>query len=90
MVFSYNESTALILKALLRGDDDVTALNGGSYLTTRITNHICKLREDGLQIETEILSNDNGKRFGRYRLIESDQNIKKAIELLETIESQVA
>ncbi len=90
MNFTYNESTVLIIKALLEGDENVTALNGGRFLTTRISNHICKLREDGLEIETETLKTDNGKWFGRYKIKNSDLNVKKAISLLESIETQLS
>ena len=89
MIFTYNESTALILRALLEDDPRITALDGWRFKTTRITNHICALRDDGLQIETEMLKADSGKRYGRYRLIDSDENIKRAIALLENIESRL-
>lgn len=88
MKFTYNESTALILSALLEDDPRITALDGWRFKTTRITNHICALREDGLLIETEMMKVESGKRYGRYRLVQSDDNIKRAIELLEQIESR--
>ncbi|MEA3521467.1 MAG: helix-turn-helix domain-containing protein [Campylobacterota bacterium] len=89
MSFSYGEASALILKALLEDDPRITALDGWRFKTTRITNHICGLRDDGLKIETEMLKVDSGKRYGRYKLIQSDVNIKRAIELLEQIESRL-
>lgn len=90
MSFTYNESTALILRALLEDDPRITALDGWRFKTTRITNHICALRDDGLQIETEMLKADSGKRYGRYRLVESDDNIRHTIEQLENIERKLA
>jgi len=88
MKFTYNEATGLIVRALLDDDPRITALDGWRFRTTRITNHICALREDGLSIETEMVKADSGKRYGRYRLLQSDDNMKRAIELLEQIESR--
>ncbi len=88
MKFSYNEATALVIKALMDGDE-ITALNGGKFLTTRVANHICALREDGLQIETETIRTVNKKWYGRYRLIDSEENYRRAIELLEHIEAKL-
>lgn len=90
MKFTYNEASRLILWALLEDDPRITALDGWRFKTTRITNHICALRDDGLQIETEMVKADSAKRFGRYRLIDSDDNFKRAIELLESIEKKLA
>ena len=89
MNFTYNESTALILRALLEDDPRITALDGWRFKTTRITNHICALRDDGLQIETEMLKADSDKRYGRYVLVNSDANIKLAIGVLESVENRL-
>jgi len=85
----FNVSSSLVLKALLRGDDDITALNGGRYLTTRITNIINGLRDAGVQIETETIRTDSKKWYGRYKLIQTEQNIRKATEILEQIEAKL-
>ena len=86
-----NISTLLILKALLTGDGNITALDGGRFLTTRITNHICDLRDENLKIETEMLTSPTtGKRYGRYKLTQTDENIKLAIELIEEIEQKLS
>jgi len=84
-------STLLILKALLQGDENITALDGGRFLTTRITNHICDLRDENLKIETEMLTSPTtGKRYGRYKLTQTDENIRLAIELIEEIEQKLS
>jgi len=83
-------STILTLKALLQDDENITALDGGRFLTTRITNIILDLRGRGLKINTEMLTSPTtGKRYGRYKLIQSDENIKLAIEILEQLESKL-
>jgi len=84
----FNVSSSLVLKALLR-DDDITALNGGRYLTTRITNTINGLRDAGVQIKTEIIRTDSKKWYGRYKLVQTEQNIRKATEILEQIEAKL-
>jgi len=89
MSYSYGEASALVLQALLEGNPNITALDGWRFKTTRITNHICAFRDDGLQIETEMIKADSGRRYGRYRLIDNDKNIMHAIELLERIESRL-
>lgn len=89
MNFTLNESSSLILKALLRGDNNITALNGGSYLTTRVTNHINGLRDTGVKIETETIRTDSKKWYGRYKLFQTEENIKKATEILEQIEAKL-
>ena len=84
-------SKSLILKALLAGDENITALDGGRFLCTRITNHITNLRARNLKIETEtLISPITGKKYGRYKLIQTDENIKLAIELLEEIEQKLS
>jgi len=83
------EAAAEVIKGLLRGDNDITALNSGKYLTTRMTNIICDLRQLGLEIRTEMRTAPSGKKYGAYRLVQSDRNIARAIELLEMIESRL-
>lgn len=86
----YSEATALVVKALIDEDKNITALNGGRFLTTRVSNHIVELRKEGLEIETQILKTESGKRYGRYELIQTDRNFKLAIELLEKIEHKLS
>ena len=85
----FNMSSYLVLKALLRGDEDITALNGGRYLTTRIANIINGLRDAGVQIETEIIRAGSKKWYGRYKLIQTEHSIRKATEILEQIEAKI-
>jgi len=75
----------LILEALLRRDNDITALNGMKFLTTRITNHITELRKKGLEIKTKTIKTDD-TYYGKYQLVQSEANIKKAYALLEKIQ----
>ena len=77
-----NESTVLTLNALL-ASEEVSALTGGHLLTTRVTNVIGRLREDGLLIETERIKTDSGKWYGSYRLVESKENVEKAFKLID-------
>ena len=87
-----NTSKLLISKALLQGDENITALDGGRFLTTRITNIITYLRNGrGLKIETETLTSPTtGKRYGRYMLVQTDENIKLAIKLIEEFEQKLS
>jgi len=75
----------LIIEALLRRDNDITALNGMKFLTTRITNHIVELRKNGLEIETKTIKTDD-TYYGKYQLVQSKDNIEKAYALLEDIQ----
>lgn len=77
-------SKKLIIEALLRGDNDVTALNGMRFLTTRITNHITELRKSGLEIETKIIKT-NHACYGAYYLIQIEENIALAYKMLENL-----
>ena len=78
-------SRRLILEALLRGDHDVAALNGMKYLTTRITNHIVELRKLGIDIDTRTVKTENA-HYGLYFLDGTEENIKRAYEILETLQ----
>jgi hypothetical protein len=74
-----NQSTILVLEALIRGDKDITALNQGKYYTTRLTNIISDLRnKHGIEIKTITNINPNtGKIFASYEL----PNKQKAFKL---------
>ncbi|PHS33704.1 MAG: hypothetical protein COA92_04165 [Sulfurovum sp.] len=78
-------SRRLIVEALLRGDSDVTALNGMKFLTTRITNHIVELRKMELDIETKIIKTKNSS-YGAYYLKGREENISRAYEILEALQ----
>lgn len=86
------ESTALILKALLNNDPDICSKDSEvKYLTTRITNQISGLRATGIEIETKIVKVPNSKKhYGRYVLEQKENNISKAIFLLEMLEEKLA
>ena len=81
------QSLVLVLEALLRGDKNITALNQGNYLTTRLPNIITKLRNaHGLKINTIWERNPNsGKKYGRYELLDSSK--EKAIKLLKELKA---
>lgn len=86
------EATQRILNALLSDDKDISsAASDWKFLTTRITNQICALRKIGINIETiTVKVPDSNKYYGRYSLIKEEENIKKAIALLEEIEEKLS
>jgi len=75
----------LIIEALLRGDKNVTALDGMRFLTTRTSNHIVELRKEGLEIETKSIKTEY-TNYGAYFLVRTEKNIKRAYELLESLQ----
>lgn len=77
------KSQILILEALIRGDKDITALNGMKFLTTRITNHIGELRKAGLEIETKNVKTESS-HYGEYSLKEGETNMLKAHKILRS------
>jgi hypothetical protein len=82
-------SKKLIIEALIRGDNDVTALNGMKFLTTRVANHIVELRKEGLEISTETVKTKNSW-YGVYKLECNEKNILRAYQLLETLQDHEA
>lgn len=82
MSMKMNSSTQSILRALISRSDEVSALNSGKFLTTRITNHICLLRQYGIQIDTQMVKANSGKWYGTYKLMRSSKNIAKAKKVL--------
>jgi hypothetical protein len=83
-------SKVLILEALINKDDNITALEGGRFKTTRITNQINKLRKMGLLIHTQMVRSDSGKAYGKYRLVDNVLNRKRANEILQSLKESVA
>lgn len=81
----YKESHLLVLKALKRGDRDITALNQGSYKTTRVSNIIIDLKKWGVMINSIKEKAPSGKWFVRYELTPISKNYKKADSLIEWI-----
>lgn len=90
MIFTNIESTEKVITGLLNDADNLSALNSGAYLTTRITNIILDLRNADLEIENEFHKTTNGKRFCIYRLADSEANFKKAHELLEYVQRKLS
>ncbi len=86
------ESCQRILKALLNGDEDISSSSSEfRFLTTRITNQISSLRKSGIEIETKTVKvPDSRKYYGRYVLVQDEQNIERAVLLLEKLEVKVA
>ena len=86
------ESSQRILKALLEGDDDISSSSSErKFLTTRITNQISALRKSGIDIETKTVKTpDTNKYYGRYALVQDEDNINRAIALLEKIEAKLS
>ncbi|MDA3062836.1 MULTISPECIES: helix-turn-helix domain-containing protein [unclassified Campylobacter] len=77
------ESLIATLQGLINNADDITALNGGKYLTTRISNNIVELRDKGITIITERIELANKKHYGRYKLAKSKDNLVRAKRLLK-------
>ncbi len=70
------------LKALYEGKQ-VTALRGGQYKTTRITNEISTLRNElNIDIITDRINTENGKWYGSYRLIRTEENLERVKAIL--------
>ncbi len=86
------ESTARILKALLNNEPDICSRDSEyKYLTTRITNQISGLRASGIEIKTVVVKIPGTKKhYGRYVLEQDENNVSKAIFLLEMIEEKLA
>ena len=86
-VYNY-EATHRVLKALLEDHKDISSKDSETrFLTTRITNVINGLRNSGIDIETKTVKIEKTKKhYGRYVLVQDDENIKRAILLLEKIE----
>ena len=87
-----HESSQRILKALLDGEEDISSSSSEwRYLTTRITNQISALRKSGVDIETKTVKvPDSRKYYGRYVLAQDEQNIERAVLLLEKLEEKLA
>lgn len=76
------DSIKATLQGLLNGADDITALNGGKYLTTRLSNTISFLRDQNIDIITKRVKTKNKKSYGVYILVNSKENREKAERLL--------
>ncbi len=87
-----HESSQRILKALLNGDEDISSsVSEWKFLTTRITNQISALRKSGIDIDTKTVKvPDSRKYYGRYVLVQDEQNIERAVLLLEKLEEKLA
>ena len=80
------ESHLLVLKALKEGDSNITALNQGKYKTTRVSNIIIDLRRWGVDITSEWITPPSQKRFVRYTLLQSQENLEKVDSLISRLE----
>ena len=87
------EPDFLIVNALYKGEQDLVALNGLKYKSTRISNYIVEIRKylGGFNtIETErVRYNPYNKRkwYGKYILNRDDSTIQKIKELLDKIKN---
>lgn len=71
------------LKALYEGKE-ITANKSLECDTTRITNEISTLRNDlGIDIITDRINLENKKWYGSYRLVRTDENLKKVRDILK-------
>ena len=71
------------LKALYEAKE-VTANKSLECGTTRITNEISTLRNDfKIDIITDRINTKNKKWYGSYRLVRTDENLKKVRSILE-------
>ena len=70
------------LKALYE-NKEVTANKSLECDTTRITNEISTLRNDfAIDIITDRINTKNKKWYGSYRLVRTDENLKKVKKIL--------
>jgi uncharacterized protein YxjI len=83
-----NQSTLLILKALLEDSDEITALNGGKFLTTRVSNCIVWLRKNDIKIDTIRVKTNSNKWYGKYKLVQSTENIAKVKKILSSYKDE--
>ena len=87
------EPDFLIVNALYKGEQDLVALNGLKYKSTRISNYIVVIRKHlgGFNtIKTErVRYNPYNKRkwYGKYILNRDDSTIQKIKELLDKIKN---
>ena len=87
------EPDFLIVNALYKGEQDLVALNGLKYKSTRISNYIVEIRKylGGFNtIKTErVRYNPYNKRkwYGKYILNRDDSTIQKIKELLDKIKN---
>jgi len=71
------------LNALYDGKE-VTANKSIECNTTRITNEISTLRNDfNIDIITDRINLPNKKWYGSYRLVRTDENLKKVRDILK-------
>ncbi len=84
MDMKFNTVTSSILKALISGSDEVSALNGGKFLTTRVSNHICLIRQSGIEVDTQRVKANSGKSYGVYKLVPGEANLNRAAGLVRT------
>lgn len=71
------------LKALYK-KKEVTAKKGYECETTRITNEVSTLRNSlGIDIITDRINTENKKWYGSYRLVRTDENLKKVRDILK-------
>ena len=76
------------LKALY-SEKEVTAINSIEYNSTRTTNEISILRNFlGVLIVTDRVSLENKKWYGSYRLIRTNENLKKVRNILKKYSNQ--
>lgn len=70
------------LKALYEGKQ-VTAHRGKQYKTTRMSNEISTLRNElSIDIITDRINTENGKWYGSYRLIRTEENLERVKAIL--------
>lgn len=90
MSFSNIEAAEKVILGLLAGANDLSALNSGAYLTTRLPNIILDLRNYGLEIDVDFHKTSRGKRYGTYRLKNTKLNYKIAHGLLEYAQKKLS
>jgi len=77
-------SAVIITLQALYECKEVTAKNSIECDTTRVSNEILTLRNTlGVEIATDRITTINRKWYGSYRLIRTDENLKKVREILE-------
>ena len=90
MIFSNIEAAEKVILGLLDGANDLSALNSGAYLTTRLPNIILDLRNASLEIDIDFHKTPKGKRYGIYRLKDTKLNYKIAHGLLEFAQKKLS
>jgi len=78
------QAVMIVLHALDNQVDEISSFRSEErFKTTRITNEISYIRNTlGVEVITDTVRKKNAKRYGKYRLKRSKENLKRVKEIL--------